>query len=71
MRHSNFYRRAWTPALTATGLPDVHFHDLRHTGNQLSAEAGANLRELMARWATTAPGPRPSTCTHPPNVSGP
>jgi len=27
----------------------IHFHDLRHTGNQLTANAGANLRELMAR----------------------
>jgi hypothetical protein len=27
----------------------VHFHDLRHTGNNLTAHAGANLRELMAR----------------------
>ena len=49
LRHSNFYRRAWMPALAAAGLAGVHFHDLRHTGNQLSAEAGANLRELMAR----------------------
>lgn len=49
LRHSNFYRRAWTPALAAVGLNGVHFHDLRHTGNQFSAEAGANLRELMER----------------------
>ena len=28
---------------------DVHFHDLRHTGNQLTANAGANLKELMAQ----------------------
>jgi integrase len=48
LRHSNFYRRAWMPALTATGLVGTHFHDLRHTGNQFSADAGANLRELMA-----------------------
>jgi len=27
----------------------VHFHDLRHTGNNLTATAGANLRDLMAR----------------------
>jgi len=27
----------------------IHFHDLRHTSNQLTANAGANLRELMAR----------------------
>jgi integrase len=47
MRHSNFYRRVWEPALAAVGLPGVHFHDLRHTGNQFSADAGASLRELM------------------------
>jgi len=49
LRHSNFYRRAWTPALTATGLARTHLHDLRHTGNQFTADAGANPRELMAR----------------------
>jgi hypothetical protein len=27
----------------------MHFHDLRHTGNALTADAGANLRELMER----------------------
>jgi integrase len=49
LRHSNFYRRTWVPVLAAVGLDGVHFHDLRHTGNQFSAEAGANLRELMER----------------------
>jgi integrase len=41
--------RVWLPTLKAAGLPPIHFHDLRHTGNQLAAEAGANLRELMER----------------------
>lgn len=49
MRHSNFYRRAWLPAVANAGLSGVHFHDLRHTGNTLTADAGANLRELMDR----------------------
>jgi integrase len=49
MRHSNFYRRAWLPAVRNVGLENVHFHDLRHTGNALTAGAGANLRELMER----------------------
>jgi hypothetical protein len=35
--------------LTKVGLTGVHFHDLRHTGNTLTADAGANLRELMER----------------------
>jgi integrase len=49
LSHSNFRRRAWLPALAAVGLEGVHFHDLRHTGNQLTADAGANPKELMAR----------------------
>jgi integrase len=49
LAHSNFRQRIWLPALAAVGLEGVHLHDLRHTGNQLTANAGANLRELMAR----------------------
>jgi len=49
LRPSNFRRRSWAKALEAAGLPAIHFHDLRHTGNTLTAEAGANLRELMER----------------------
>jgi integrase len=49
LRHSNFYRRVWMPAAAATGLAGIHLHDLRHTGNQFTADAGANPRELMAR----------------------
>ena len=48
-RRSNFRRRVWLSALTKAGLPEIHFHDLRHTGNILTATAGASLRELMAR----------------------
>jgi integrase len=44
LRHSDFRRRVWLPALTKAGLPGIHFHDLRHTGNMLTASAGANLR---------------------------
>ena len=49
LRHTNFRRRFWVPALAAAGLAAVHFHDLRHTENMLAADAGANLRELMER----------------------
>jgi integrase len=49
LRHPNFRRNIWLPALSETGLPGTHFHDLRHAGNQLVANAGANLRELMER----------------------
>jgi integrase len=51
LRRSNFRRAThWATSVRAVGLPpDFHFHDLRHTGNQLAAEAGATTRELMHR----------------------
>jgi integrase len=48
LRRSNF-RRIWTRARNTIGLPDLHFHDLRHTGNTMAAGQGASLRELMER----------------------
>jgi integrase len=49
LHHSNFRRRVWLTALRAAGLGELHFHDLRHSGNTLAASAGASLRELMDR----------------------
>lgn len=48
LRHGNFRSRVWLAALETAGLPAIHFHDSRHTGNHLT-EAGATLRELMER----------------------
>ncbi|WP_203994519.1 tyrosine-type recombinase/integrase [Sphaerisporangium rufum] len=52
--NSNFNRRFWGRALAAAGLPKIHFHDLRHTGNTLAANAGASIRELMDRMGHTS-----------------
>lgn len=49
LRRSNF-RDDWTTARAEAGVSrDVHFHDLRHTGNTLASSAGASTRELMTR----------------------
>lgn len=53
--NSNFRRRIWLPALENVDLTGIHLHDLRHTGNQLTADAGANLRELMAKMGHDSP----------------
>ncbi|WP_061961077.1 tyrosine-type recombinase/integrase [Demequina flava] len=37
----------WKAALERAGVPDVHFHDLRHTGGSLYTQAGATLKEVM------------------------
>ncbi|MBB5871085.1 integrase [Allocatelliglobosispora scoriae] len=50
LRRSNFQTQArWTTSVARAGLPRFHFHDLRHTGNNLASETGATLRELMSR----------------------
>ena len=48
LRRSNF-RPIWAKACAAADVPDLHFHDLRHTGGTLAAATGATLKELMAR----------------------
>jgi integrase len=45
---ANFHR-VWRKARAKVGLPELHLHDLRHTGNTYAAETGATLRELMNR----------------------
>lgn len=48
LRRSNF-RKFWHHARGVVGLPELHFHDLRHTGNTMAAAQGASLKELMER----------------------
>jgi integrase len=50
LRRHNF-RKVWLDALADAKITKegVHFHDLRHTGNDLAAKAGATTKELMTR----------------------
>jgi integrase len=50
IRRGNFNKMsAWPQAIASIGMTGLHFHDLRHTGNQFAANSGAGLRDLMAR----------------------
>jgi len=50
LRRGNFRKASgWSVAVAAIGMPGLHFHDLRHTGNTLAAQAGVSLADLKAR----------------------
>jgi integrase len=50
IRRGNFNKLSGWPRMVASmGMPGLHFHDLRHTGNQFAANSGAGFRDLMAR----------------------
>lgn len=48
MKHGALYK-VFRRARAAAGRPDLRWHDLRHTGATLAAQAGATLAELMNR----------------------
>ncbi|MGH8834468.1 MAG: tyrosine-type recombinase/integrase [Actinomycetes bacterium] len=54
LRRSNF-SQIWSKAIAKAGVPKVHIHDLRHTGNMLAAATGATLKELMTRMGHASP----------------
>jgi hypothetical protein len=46
---------AWSDARKAIGRPELHLHDLRHSGLTWSAAAGATVAELMRRGGHASP----------------
>ncbi|MBN9098848.1 MAG: tyrosine-type recombinase/integrase family protein [Pseudonocardia sp.] len=55
-QHGRALRRAhfnnltkWVETVRKLGVPGLHFHDLRHTGNHFAAQTGASTKDLMAR----------------------
>jgi integrase len=50
LRHNNFYRRHFKPAVLRAGLPDdLRFHDLRHSFAGFLIAQGAHPRAIMER----------------------
>lgn len=52
LRHANFYRRHFRPAVAAAlpdSLADLRFHDLRHTAAALMISLGAHPKEIADR----------------------
>jgi len=49
LRKSNFIRRSFKPLLRKAGLPDIRFHDLRHTAATLLLARGVNPKVVQER----------------------
>lgn len=45
----------WRKTVAGIGAAELHFHDLRHTGNTLAARTGTSLRDLMTRMGHDNP----------------
>ena len=43
------WQQEWVRARRIVGLPDLHFHDLRHLAATLAASTGAGVKEIMYR----------------------
>ncbi|XVS64327.1 tyrosine-type recombinase/integrase [Actinosynnema sp. CA-299493] len=56
LRRGDFNPRCgWKAAVAAIGVPHLHFHDLRHTGNTLAARTKVSTKDLMARMGHDSP----------------
>jgi Integrase len=50
LRRGNFNTLVrWIETVNKLGMPGLHFHDLRHTGNLFAAQTGVSTKDLMAR----------------------
>lgn len=49
------WQHEWAQAREEVGLPDLHFHDLRHVAATLAAETGAGVKEIMYRIGHSSP----------------
>ena len=55
MDHGNVLRRHFYPALKASGLPQMRFHDLRHTYASLLIEQGENIKYIQSQLGHANP----------------
>lgn len=53
--HPGNLSRVWAKARESVGRPDLHLHDLRHSGLTWSAQTGATVAELMRQAGHRSP----------------
>lgn len=53
---SHFHRDAWKPAKISAGLPDLHFHHLRHAAASIMAKGGWTANKVQQELGHATPG---------------
>jgi integrase len=64
IRWTNFRRRYWKPALVAAELPDVRFHDLRHSHASILIAQGTHPKVISSRLGHSSIGITMDTYGH-------
>jgi len=64
LRRSHFHRAEFKPLLKRAGLPDIHFHALRHTMATLMLAAGVNVKVIQERLGHSKVGITLDTYSH-------
>lgn len=49
------WQHEWAAARAPVGVPQLHFHDLRHVAATLAAATGADVKEIMYRIGHSSP----------------
>jgi integrase len=47
LRKCSFHAWSWNPLRTAAGIPEFHFHDLRHSSASLMLADGVNVKAIQ------------------------
>ena len=55
INHNNLVARYFRPALTAAGIEQIRFHDLRHTYASLLIEQGENIKYIQTQLGHSSP----------------
>ena len=55
LHYSNWRRRVWIPAREEAGLPELNFHDLKHTAGTALLDEGVNIKTAQTRLGHANP----------------
>jgi integrase len=55
LHYSNWRRRVWIPARIAAGLPELNFHDLKHTAGTALLDEGIGIKTAQTRLGHASP----------------